>query len=231
VLAIEVGGSSVQATVIEDDGTFRIVPLAEHRNGAWCFAAPGFVDGDSVRGAHHLHWMDVRASEEPGMNRPPLLGMNDAEASALGEWVLQGEPMGRKFYVVMGTGMGAMSVEEGRVTPVEFGHLPGFGPNFCGGCMNYCLDAQIGGHALPTPLADPDIDFIVRLLQRAIVQEKIEAECMVLAGGANRTYPQIRERLSLLVASAAPAGLKSAAPFGLKVQLGRLQAGEAPQFD
>jgi predicted NBD/HSP70 family sugar kinase len=52
--------------------------------------------------------MNVLASEELGMARPPLLGMNDAEASALGEWVLHGQPAGRMFYVVMGTGIGGM---------------------------------------------------------------------------------------------------------------------------
>jgi predicted NBD/HSP70 family sugar kinase len=134
------------------------------------------------------------------------------------------------FYLVMGTGIGAMVVENGRVVPVEFGHLPGYGPKFCGGCMNYCLDAQIGGHALPTPLADPDIDLIVRLLHQAMVQERISADIMVFAGGVNRAYPQIRERLSQrigapVLASRAPAGMKSAAPYGLGRQLGRMRAG------
>jgi hypothetical protein len=182
-VTVEVGGSSVQATLLEDDGSYRIVTLPEHRDDAWAYAAPGFVEGDRVRRAHHLNWMDVLASEELGMTHPPLLGMNDAEASALGEWVLQGEPNGRMFYLVMGTGFGAMVVENGRIVPVEFGHLPGFGPNFCGGCMNFCLDAQIGGHALPTPLADPDIDFIVRLLHQAMVQEQTSLCSLVVSTG------------------------------------------------
>lgn len=133
MLAIEVGGSSIQATLFANDGTFQIVPLSDHKQKAWAFAAPGLVDGDRVQGAHHLNWMDVLASEELGMATPPLLGMNDADASSLGEWVLQGKPRGKMFYVVMGTGIGATFVEGGQVTPVEFGHLPGFGPNFCGG--------------------------------------------------------------------------------------------------
>jgi hypothetical protein len=79
-------------------------------------------------------------------------------------------------------------------------------------------------------LADSDIDFIVRLLHQALVQERISADIMVFAGGVNRAYPQIRERLSrridaTVLASRAPAGLKSAAPYGLRCQFGRLRAG------
>ncbi len=220
MLTIEVGGSSVQATLFENNG-FRIVPLSEHRDDEWAYAAPGLVDGDRVRGAHHTGWLDVLASEELGMTQPPLLGMNDAEASALGEWVLRGRPAGRMFYVVMGTGIGGMYVEDGRLIPVEFGHLPDFGLRFCGGCLNYCLDAQIGGHALPTPLGDEDIEYILRLLREAMERADIQADLMVLAGGVNRSYPRIRDRLQPLVgtpivASRTPEGLKSAAPFGLR---------------
>lgn len=73
MLAIEVGGSSTQATLFESDGTFRGVRLSDHPNDEWIFAAPGLVEGDRVRGAHHLNWMDVSASEELGMSRPPVL--------------------------------------------------------------------------------------------------------------------------------------------------------------
>jgi hypothetical protein len=220
MLAVEVGGSSVQATLFEDDGTFHLVPLVNHRDDPWMYAAPGLIAGDRVRGAHHLGWMDVQASEELGMTTPPLLGINDAEASALGEWVLHGTLPGTMFYVVMGTGIGAVMIENGREIPVEFGHLPNFGPLMCGGCMNNCLDAQIGGHALPTPLEDRDIDRIVGALHEAMLRQSITADCMVLGGGMNRRYPQIRERLAKLtniplLASAAPTEMKSAAPFGL----------------
>jgi hypothetical protein len=224
MLTIEVGGSSVQATLFDNTDGYRIVPISEHRDDDWAYAAPGLVDGDRVRGAHHTGWMNVLASEELGMARPPLLGMNDAEASALGEWVLHGQPAGLMFHVVMGTGIGGMLVEDGQVIPVEFGHLPDFGPQFCGGCLNNCLDAQIGGHALPTPLGDEDIDYIVRLLNEAMGRANIQADLMVLAGGVNRGYPQIRERLQPLVdfpivPSNTPGGLKSAAPFGLRHRL------------
>lgn len=220
MLAVEVGGSSVQATLFENNGSFHFVPLADHRNDRWVYAAPGLVEANRVRGAHHLNWMDVQASEALGMTNPPLLGMNDAEASALGEWVLHGKLPGTMFYIVMGTGIGAIVVENGQVMPIEFGHLPGFGPLICGGCGNTCFDAQIGGHALPTPLDDRDIAVIVGMLHEAMQRQGIQADRMVLGGGMNRRYPQIRERLEHLTnvplfASAAPSGMKSAAPFGL----------------
>jgi hypothetical protein len=220
MLAIEVGGSSVQATNFAGDGSYNIVHLEDHRHDDWLLASPGLVEGDRVRGAHHLNWMDVSASEQLGMTKAPLLGMNDAEASALGEWVLQGSPGGTTFYIVMGTGIGAMVVTDDIVVPVEFGHLPGFGPRVCGGCGNTCLDAQIGGHALPSPLRADDIERVVDLLCLAMVQQKIEADRLVFGGGISRNYPEIGERVGAevgirTVPSACPKGMKSAAPFGL----------------
>lgn len=152
--------------------------------------------------------------------------MNDAEASALGEWVLQGAPVGTIFYVVMGTGIGAMFVADHEVIPLEFGHLPGFGPLICGGCGKDCLDAQIGGHALPTPLEDEAVDRVVSLLHKAMMLQVIQADRMVLGGGLARNYPQIGERLERLSGiqtfpSATPVGLKSAAPLGLLHARGR----------
>ncbi len=220
MLTVEVGGSSIQAVQFDDFGHGRIVKLAHHRADDWLLASPGLVEGDRVRGAHHLNWMDVLASEELGMSGPPLLSLNDAEASALGEWILQGNPGGVMFYIVMGTGIGAMTVADHLVTPVEFGHLPGFGPNRCGGCGERCLDAQIGGHALPNPLGNDDIEKIVGLLSTAIVQQGITADRLVLGGGIPRHYPEIAIRVQeqtglLTYPLACPREFKSAAPFGL----------------
>jgi hypothetical protein len=53
MLTIEVGGSSVQATLFDNNNGYRIVPISEHRDDEWAYAAPGLVDGDRVRGAHH----------------------------------------------------------------------------------------------------------------------------------------------------------------------------------
>lgn len=222
MLTVEVGGSSIQAirfTGSGSEGTF--VSLHEYRHEPWLLAAPGLVEGDRVRGAHHLGWMDVHASEQLGMPSPPLLSMNDAEASGLGEWVLFERPAHTMLYIVMGTGVGAVTVSDGVVLPAEFGHLAAFGPKRCGGCGRLgCLDAQIGGHALPNPLQDRDIDTIVTILTDAIAKQNLTFEQIVLGGGIPRRYPRIVTGLNDRVDSAvhlsrAPARFKSAAPFGV----------------
>jgi predicted NBD/HSP70 family sugar kinase len=69
------------------------------------------------------------------------------------------------LYVGIGTGVGAVGVRDGEVVPIEFGHLTSFGDKTCGGCgRRGCLDAQIGGHALPDPLAGPDQELVARCL-------------------------------------------------------------------
>jgi predicted NBD/HSP70 family sugar kinase len=174
MLTVEVGGSSTQAIQFEHPAWGTIVPLDGHRTDPWLLAAPGLVEGDRVRGAHHLGWLDVQASRELRMASPPLLSMNDAEAAALGEWWLCGQPQGMVLYIGLGTGIGAAAVAHGALVPVELSHRIAFGPKRWGGCGRMgCLDAQIGGHALPTPLGTDDIETIVNLLGVAINQQDI----------------------------------------------------------
>ena len=221
MFTIEVGGSSVQAVWFDDATNGCIVSLDGHPHDPWLLAAPGLVEGDRVRGAHHLGWMDVRASDELGMDAPPVLSMNDAEAAALGEWVLRGTPSGTLLYISMGTGVGATAVSGGELIPVEFGHLTAFGPKRCGGCGRVgCLDAQIGGHALPTPLGDEDIATVVTILSAALDKQEIAIDRIVVGGGLARRYPQIVSELAECIdqrvePSASPDGFKSAAPIGL----------------
>ena len=91
MLTIEVGGSSTQAIQFERPEGGVIVSVDEHRSEPWLLAAPGLVEGNRIRGAHQLGWMDVQASDVLHMQSPPLLSMNDAEAAALGEWWLSGQ--------------------------------------------------------------------------------------------------------------------------------------------
>ena len=155
------------------------------------------------------------------MASPPLLGRNDAEAIALGEWVLGGRPAGRFISIVMGTGVGAVAVIDGRIVSIEFGHLAPFGPKRCGGCGQVgCLDAQIGGHALPDPLTGHDIGFVVGKLGEAVSRQDDAFDQVIVSGGIPRRYPDIVAGLGTVlripvVPSRAPTGCKSAAPFGL----------------
>lgn len=221
ILAVEVGGSSVQAVRLERPESAEVVSLAEHRDAPWLLAAPGLVEGDRVRGAHHLGWLDVRASHELLMASPPLLSMNDAEAAALGESRLHSRPPGTLLYIGLGTGVGVVAVADGVFVPVEFSHRTSFGPKRCGGCGRVgCLDAQIGGHALPTPLRNGDVEAIVKVLGAAINQQEIAVDRVVVGGGMVRRYPSLVSRLRdrvepAVAASACPALYKSAAPFGM----------------
>ena len=155
------------------------------------------------------------------MAAPPIVGMNDVDAAGLGEWSLRGRPDGTWLYVSMGTGVGATAIAGGALIPVEFGHLTPFGPHRCGGCGRVgCLDAQIGGHALPTPLSDDDIGFVVDRLSAAVERQDLAIDGIVLGGGLPRRYPWIAAALHErggppVQLSRSPAGYKSAAPFGL----------------
>lgn len=227
MLTVEVGGSSIQAIYFASSVAAEVVPLDQHRDDPWLLAAPGLIDGDRVRGAHHLGWQDVRASHELQMSSSPLLSMNDAEAAALGEWWLRGRPQDTSLYIGLGTGVGAAAIVDGILVPIEFSHLTAFGPHRCEGCGRVgCLNAQIGGHTLPTPLSDSMIDAVVELLSLAIRQQTITFDRVVVGGGMARRYPAIVARLQgrlerAVTPSACSDWYKSAAPFGLLYMLRR----------
>lgn len=221
ILTVEVGGSSTQVIQFNGPDDNHVVSLDKHRADPWLLAAPGLVEGDRVRGAHHLGWMDVQASHELGMHSPPDFSMNDAEAAALGEWWLRDKPPGTWLYVGLGTGVGAAAVAGSALIPVEFSHLTAFGPHRCGGCGRIgCLDAQTGGHALPTALGEDDIGRVVDILSAAIAQLELEIDAVVVGGGMARNHPSIVSRLDdrtrqVIELSLCPDGYKSAAPLGL----------------
>lgn len=221
MLTVEVGGSSTQAILFEHPEQGRIVSLDEHQDDPWLLAAPGLVEGNRIRGAHHLGWLNVQASHELRMRSTPLLSMNDIEAAALGEWCLRGQPRGVLLYIGIGTGASAVAIRDGVLIQLEFGHRPGFGPKRCGGCGRVgCLDAQIGGHALPTPLRDEDIETVTDILQDAIRQQEMGFDLVVVGGGMPRRYSEIvsglQKRIEFpVVLTACPRQYKSSAPFGL----------------
>jgi hypothetical protein len=229
-LAVEVGGPSVQSAVLIG-GTVEFVPGAAPFTEAtpYGLAAPGLVVHGRVLGAHHLGWMDVEAWREWGYDRRPDVSLNDAEAAAFGEWLLRdGEP-DDLLYIGIGTGVGAVRIAGGELVPVEFGHLTSFGDAVCGGCgCRGCLDANIGGHALPTPLGSAGEKRVIEALAQAIPTVGLPVGAtVVFGGGLARSCPELVRRLAAVVghlrveASAAPGGAKSAAYVGVLDRLAR----------
>ncbi|MET7280977.1 ROK family protein [Kribbella sp. NPDC005582] len=218
LVAVEVGGSSVQTATLVDgsvvfaDGAVR--PEMPYRYG---LAAPGWVVEGRVRGAHHLGWMDVEAWDVLGFPRRPDVSLNDAEAGALGEWLLREGAPAELLYVVIGTGVGAVRVSAGELVAVEFGHQVGFGTGVCGGCGRQgCLDAAIGGHALPTPLGVEDVARVRESLMRAIQLTGLPAGAtVVFAGGVVRSHPEVVPAIRGMEKSLAPPEAKSAAYLGV----------------
>lgn len=228
MLVIEVGGSSRQATEVELPRA-RIVELhSVDPAQPWLLASPGQVEGDRVRHAHHIGWTDAIASRELGMGSPPLLSMNDADAAALGEWFLRGQPHEALLYLGLGTGVGASLLISGEIQHLQLSHGGCFGPRQCEGCGNTgCLDAQIGGHALPSPLTSSDVERVAETAARAIAWSRVQVDTIMLGGGMARRYPDLISRLSKaagipVAPSRCAGGFKSAAPWGLVYQYLRM---------
>jgi predicted NBD/HSP70 family sugar kinase len=156
-----------------------------------------------------------------GYDRRPDASMNDAAAAALGEAVLR-QRFDDLLYVGIGTGIGSAVVSAGIALDSAIGHLQGFSDVRCGGCHGIgCLDASIGGHALPTPLQERDVSRVATLLAQAISRQHSDVALVVLGGGLPRRYPSLIAALRRLLdpahvqPTAAPARAKSAAPWGL----------------
>lgn len=145
--------------------------------------------------------------------------MNDAEAQALGEWLLRDGAPDDLLYIGIGTGVAGARVVAGELVHVEFSHLTSFGDAVCGGCgRTGCLDAQIGGHALPQPLTDDDRARVVRLLAAATRTVGLaEGATVAFGGGVARSYPTMVDQLQAALPdlaiepTRAPTSAKSAA--------------------
>jgi predicted NBD/HSP70 family sugar kinase len=143
-------------------GRLRCPPAGTYR---WGLSAPGLVAEGRVQGAELLGWMDVEAWQILGYPRRPAVSMNDAQAQALAEWLLRDGAPDDLLYIGIGTGVAGARLVAGELVHVEFSHLTSFADAVCGGCGRAsCLDAQIGGHALPQPLTGDDRARVVRLL-------------------------------------------------------------------
>ena len=150
---IEIGGSGVQ-TVVFSGGTHRFVNGVEVPSGAVvAVAVPGHIVDGRVATASTLGWTDVDPAMKLGLAVRPALVCNDAEAAALGEWVLRGRSDPRLVFIGVGSGIGGAVVDEGVVTHCNlFGHQPGFGSRLCSCGRSGCLETVAAGWAMPRPL-------------------------------------------------------------------------------
>jgi hypothetical protein len=220
VLSVEVGGSGLESITgrFERPQVIEIASTVPHETAGMytCFAAPGFVTGGRVQGAHQLSWMDVNGWAELGLRGEPDLGMNDAEAAALGEWILGDKLEADLIYVGLGTGVGSARVINGEVVAFEFGHRPGYRPKVCQGCGNTCVSGQIGGETLPSPLTAEALNLVVTVLAAAILDSDLPpSTSVIIGGGIARTYPPVISLIQIHtgrhIQPTRAGGLKSAA--------------------
>jgi predicted NBD/HSP70 family sugar kinase len=224
---VEVGGSSVETVLFAPDGTVTRVEGAIRPEGArLAIATPGLISGSRVVAASSLGWFDVDPASELGLGAEAELVLNDAEAAALGEVALR-PALSDAVYICVGTGVGAAVVMHGEVVDGNLlGHLTGYSDRECLCGRIGCLETIAAGWALPDPLSTDDLeraaDGISDALRRDVGASPL---LVVLAGGIVRRYPVLAQLVAelsperVVQPSAAPAGYKSAAAWGLRAAL------------
>jgi hypothetical protein len=224
ILSVEVGGSGTEYLLGYFDQPGRVSasssPPAAVAGLHTCFVAPGLVSGGRVQGAHQLSWLDADGWAELGFQGQPEISMNDAEASALGEWSLRDGRDADLIYVGLGTGVGSARVMAGRLTPFELGHRPGYGLRICRGCDNTCVNGQIGGEVLPDPLTAEALALVVGILSAVLRDSYIGSDTVtVIGGGMARAYPTIvsavQSETGFAIKSTRAGELKSAASVAM----------------
>jgi predicted NBD/HSP70 family sugar kinase len=230
---IEVGGGGVETVVLGG-----LVPqvLSGARPPAGLpvlLAVPGLLDGGRVVAASNLGWFDVDPSEALGIDRPAELLLNDAEAAALGESALRdGAAL---TYIGLGTGVGGAVVRDGVVVAANLlGHGGAFGEVTCPCGRTGCLETVAAGWALPDPLPAEQLPVVAAALGTAVRDEPLAtAALVVVGGGLARRHPGVVAALASALPertvepTAAPAGVKSAAAWGLALAYEQLLAGSA----
>lgn len=227
---VEVGGGSIQSVLF--DGARTHIRDGAHVAGdaPLLVASPGLIRGRRVLAASNLQWYDVDPAEQLGLDSPVEILLNDAHAAALGEFALRGATQGLTF-VGLGTGVGAAIVDyaEGKaawiVTKAELGHIGGFGERICGCGRKGCLETLAAGWALPDPLTEADEVVLIEALARGLrsfLTAPHSSTLIVLGGGIAQRHPHLVSALAAALPghrvepSAAPAGAKSAAAWGLR---------------
>jgi predicted NBD/HSP70 family sugar kinase len=217
---VEVGGGGIE-TVLLGGPEPVVLPGAHLPPGlALLMAVPGLIDRGRVLAASNLGWLDVDPARELGLEATAAVVLNDAEAAALGESALRAGAA--LTYVGLGTGVGGAVVAGGGVVANLFGHGGAFGDAACPCGRSGCLETVAAGWALPDPLPVARYADVADAVATAIADEPLAtAPLVVLAGGLPRRHPGLVEALRaalpdhVVEASAAPAGVKSAAAWGL----------------
>jgi predicted NBD/HSP70 family sugar kinase len=221
-----VGGSGRQIVVFDEDGSWRAGRESDLESGAEIAAAiPGEIAGGRVVRAVNLDLADADPVEALGLPRPPAVLLNDAEAAALGEAVLAGGDTFRPLTLVtLGTGVGGAVVNpDGSVTTNLFGHSGRHSEITCTCGRRGCLETVAAGWALPTPLVIGDIVRAASAIARAVAEEPaVKSRLLVISGGIAAAHPGVIDAIAAQLPkltvrrSHAPAGLKSAAAFGMR---------------
>lgn len=217
---IEIGGSGMQTVTFGEDGTAGFLPGAVANGDRLAIAVPGIVERGRVVAASNLEWFDVDPAEMLRLGRHADVVLNDGCAQALGEAELRG--VDELTLVALGTGIGGAVVHGGVVVADNlFGHGSGYSDRPCV-CGNVgCLETVAGGWALPDPLPAERVQAVADAVAAALDREA-PAGLIVVAGGLARRHPGIvtciaaRLPARTVEASAAPAGAKSAAAWGLR---------------
>jgi predicted NBD/HSP70 family sugar kinase len=218
---LEVGASSCETAVLDDDGVLRHTEgVAVPEGAALLVASPGLIVGRRVAAASNLNWYDVDPAEALGVDATVELLCNDAEAAALGESVLRdGADL---VFVGLGTGVGGAVVRDGTATGNLLGHSGEFGGNRCVCGGSGCLETVAAGWALPASLNSDDLSTIAVAVAAAVSAEPLTNQAViVVAGGIAKAYPEIVGLVALhlpgrdVEPSRAPDGVKSAAAWGL----------------
>lgn len=224
ILSVEVGGSSTEYVLGYFDQPMAVsaspAPPQAMAGLHTCFVAPGRVTGGRVQGAHQLGWTDVNGWAELGFGGEPELSMNDAEAAALGEWILRDRHAPDLIYVGLGTGVGSARVTGGELVPMELAHRTGYGHGWCEGCENTCVNGQIGSHAVPDPLTDEGFALVVGILSAVLTDTPVQSgSLVVIGGGMARSHPEIvssvRAKTGFVIEPTSAGELKSAASVAM----------------
>ena len=218
---VEVGGGGIQ-TVVLGGAAPDVLTGAHLPDGArLLMAVPGIIAGDRVVAASNLDWWDVDPAEQLGLPGPAALLLNDAEAAALGESALRdGADL---TYVGLGTGVGGAVVQSRAVVGANLlGHTGGFSDRVCPCTRTGCLETVAAGWALPDPVPAAGLAAVASAVAAAVRAEPLATpQLVVVAGGLARRHPALVDEVRVALAehdvqpSAAPAGVKSAAAWGL----------------